>query len=127
MVGNFGSKTRLSYSVVGDTVNLAARLEPFGKQTGLPLAFSQKAAIGAAHDDLIAINAIPIRGRQEPEIVYSHLPLSDESRALHDKVADLVIKRPQEAQDTYRSLRASLCQSSDYPDSLIAYFDQQFR
>ena len=28
VVGNFGSRTRLSYSVVGDTVNLAARLEP---------------------------------------------------------------------------------------------------
>ena len=127
VVGNFGSKARLSYSVVGDTVNLAARLEPFGKQTGLPLAFSQKAANGAAHRDLITINAIPIRGRNEAEIVYSHLALDDELKHLHEAVAELAITRPDDVQSRYQALRTQLSEQLDYPKSLLAYYDEQFR
>ena len=127
VVGNFGSKARLSYSVVGDTVNLAARLEPFGKQTGLPLAFSQKAADGAAHRDLIPINAIPIRGRNEAEIVYSHLVLNEEARQLHEAVAELAITRPDDAKKRYKGLRTQLSSKTDYPISLLAYYDEQFR
>ncbi|MGC6518183.1 MAG: CHASE2 domain-containing protein [Candidatus Puniceispirillaceae bacterium] len=127
VVGNFGSKTRLSYSVVGDTVNLAARLEPFGKQTGLPLAFSHKAATGADHPDLIEINAIPIRGRAEAEIVHSHLPLSQETRAFHDEVARLAIDRPKSAQKDFQKLRKHLSSATDYPKTLLAYYDEQFR
>lgn len=132
VVGNFGSKTRLSYSVVGDTVNLAARLEPFGKQTGLPLAFSSKAANGANHPDLITINAIPIRGRNEPEIVYSHASLSDETKQLHEQIAGLAIAnnaivKPQSASKTYKSLKSALSMRPDYPKSLLDYYNEQFR
>ena len=127
VVGNFGSKARLSYSVVGDTVNLAARLEPFGKQTGLPLAFSSAAAQGADHNDVILINAIPIRGRAEAEQVYSHLSLSDRTRAIHDKIATLAVESPSNAQTSYQSLRAELDRCSDYPDSLKLYYDNHFR
>ena len=127
VVGNFGSKARLSYSVVGDTVNLAARLEPFGKQTGLPLAFSSAAALGARHPDVILINAIPIRGRAEAEEVFSHLALSDTTRAIHDEVAKLAIAKTKDSLSAYQSLRAKLDGCSDYPDSLKVYYDNHFR
>ena len=127
VVGNFGSKARLSYSVVGDTVNLAARLEPFGKQTGLPLAFSSAAALGAGHPDVILINAIPIRGRAEAEEVFSHLNLSNATKAIHDKVAKLAIEKPKDAQTAYQALREQLDDCSDYPDSLKVYYDNHFR
>ena len=126
VVGNFGSKARLSYSVVGDTVNLAARLEPFGKQTGLALAFSSKTANGAVHNDVIAINAIPIRGRAEAEIVYSFLPLSKATSELHDKVSALAIEADGNHSE-YSALRSSLTACSDYPETLITYYDEQFR
>ena len=127
VVGNFGSKARLSYSVVGDTVNLAARLEPFGKQTGLPLAFSQKTVAQAANDALIPINAIPIRGRTEPEIVYSHLALSDKTKALHEALAKLAHERPKNLKSEFQSLRKQLSACADYPDSLLAYYDEHIR
>ena len=127
VVGNFGSKARLSYSVVGDTVNLAARLEPFGKQTGLPLAFSKNTATQADHDALIPINAIPIRGRNEPEMVYSHLALSEETKALHLAMAKLAAERPKNHKTTFTSLRKQLETCADYPVSLLAYYDEQFR
>ena len=126
VVGNFGSKTRLSYSVVGDTVNLAARLEPFGKQTGLPLAFSSKAASGADHPDVVTINAIPIRGRAEKEIVYSHLALEAETKIIHEAIAQLAVLRPEDRKTRYASLRKDVILCADYPPSLLAYYDEQF-
>ena len=76
VVGNFGSRTRLSYSVVGDTVNLAARLEPFSKQTGLPLTFANATAQGASSHSLLKIDEITVRGRANAEPIYSWQPLS---------------------------------------------------
>ena len=108
-------------------MNLAARLEPFGKQTGLPLAFSNAAATGAAHPDLITINAIPIRGRAEAEIVYSHLPLSQETKALHEAVAELIISGSKTKAKSYQSLRDKLASRADYPQTLLSYYDGQFR
>ena len=127
VVGNFGSKARLSYSVVGDTVNLAARLEPFGKQTGLPLAFSHQTALSATHDELIAINSIAVRGRAEAEIVYSHLACSQETRALHDKVFNALTASEKADKAAYKKLRPALLDCDDYPSSLVDYYDEQFR
>ena len=127
VVGNFGSQSRLSYSVVGDTVNLAARLEPFGKQTGLALAFSHATATDASHEDVIAINAIPIRGRVEAEIVHSYCPLSPETRTLHDQMVALFTTPSDSLSRNFAPLRQQLAETPDYPASLLAYYDEQFR
>ena len=50
VVGNMGSQFRFSYSCIGDIVNLAARLEPFGKNTGLPITLSDVTAAEGASD-----------------------------------------------------------------------------
>eukprot|EP00658_Telonema_sp_P-2_P078199 TRINITY_DN7267_c0_g1_i6.p1 TRINITY_DN7267_c0_g1~~TRINITY_DN7267_c0_g1_i6.p1 ORF type:complete len:304 (-),score=89.66 TRINITY_DN7267_c0_g1_i6:296-1207(-) len=42
LIGNFGSSTRFSYTVVGDTVNSAARLEPLNKQLKTQIVISDE-------------------------------------------------------------------------------------
>ena len=47
LVGNFGAPTRLSYTALGDGVNLAARLEPLCKQYGVVVLASEAIVVKA--------------------------------------------------------------------------------
>ena len=65
VVGNFGSKTRMEYTCVGDTVNVAARLEHLARpQQILASAQVRTAAPNAAEYIDLGKTAVP--GRQQP-------------------------------------------------------------
>ena len=123
VVGNFGSRTRLSYSVVGDTVNLAARLEPFSKQTGLPLTFANATAKGASSHSLLKIDEITVRGRANAEPIYSWQPLSPEAHTAHDGLlegilAATAVRRRKSLQTALEKLAAM----DGYPQGLADYY-----
>jgi len=126
VVGNFGSRTRLSYSVVGDTVNLAARLEPFSKQTGLPLTFANNTAVGASGHDLLKIDEITVRGRATAEPIHSWQPLAAATRAAHDDLlARLLETGAARRKPALRKALAALRGMPDYPDGLAGYYQRR--
>ena len=122
VVGNFGSRSRLSYSVVGDTVNLAARLEPFGKRTGLPLTFADATA-SAAGRDLLKIDEIAIRGRSVAEPIFSWRPLDEATQAAHDEfLAALLAAGTSRKKAALGTALEALAARPGYPQTLAAYY-----
>jgi adenylate cyclase len=78
VVGNMGSDLRFNYSVLGDPVNLASRLEGQSKNYGLPIIVGSRTA-SAIRDKfaVLELDCITVKGKTEPESVYTVLGRSD--------------------------------------------------
>jgi len=71
VVGNMGSKTRMDYTMMGDTVNTAARLEGVNKVYGIYTLVSDS-TFAKVGDGIVGreIDAINVVGKAEPVTVY---------------------------------------------------------
>ena len=72
VVGNMGSDVRFDYSVLGDSVNLASRLEGQSKEYGFPIIIGSKTAM-AVKDKfaILELDFIMVKGKKEPEVIYA--------------------------------------------------------
>lgn len=88
MVGNMGSVSRMDYTMMGDTVNLAARLEPANKEYGTYVMVSQF-TYEEAKDFVEArkLDTIRVVGKDEATMVYELLSRKGE---LDDAKAEVV-------------------------------------
>lgn len=74
IAGNMGSKTRLNYTVIGDGVNLAARLEALTKDAsyGAQIIVSEATAIAAnGRGELRALGSVTVKGKTEAVKIYA--------------------------------------------------------
>jgi adenylate cyclase len=72
VVGNMGSAVRFDYSVLGDTVNVAARLESLCKTYDVPLVIGEATAgVLPAGTTLREIDRITVRGRSESLAIFT--------------------------------------------------------
>ena len=127
VVGNMGSSRRFDYTAMGDTINLAARLEGACKQYKVPILIGEE-TYRRVHSDVVAreVDIIRVVGKTKPVAVYEIIgEKADLSPAERER-----LNRYEEARKAYKRRdweRAAALFGEIEADALAALYTERCR
>jgi adenylate cyclase len=128
VVGNIGSDFRFNYSVLGDTVNVASRLEARTKDYRIPIVIGAQTEQQAKEKfATMEIDRIQVKGKTEPETVFTilgHAELRQDPNFQELRQLTAGMLRSYREQDWTRALEAiELCRKAGERFGIAALYD----
>jgi adenylate cyclase len=128
VVGNIGSDFRFNYSVLGDTVNVASRLEARTKDYRIPIVIGAQTEQQAKEKfATMEIDRIQVKGKTEPETVFTilgHAELRQDPNFQELRQLTAGMLRSYREQDWTRAFEAiELCRKAGERFGIAALYD----
>ncbi len=135
MLGTIGFEDRMESTVIGDTVNLASRVEGLTKHYGVDICITEDTFHGLSsplHFGLREIDTVRVKGKEKPVTLYEVVDGGD-PRMVEQKLNSLA--RYHEALELYKTRRWSealrlfteLQEGLDFEDSIVGLYARRCR
>jgi adenylate cyclase len=111
-VGNMGTEGRLSYTAIGDTVNVAARLEALCKVYGVPILVGPGLSAEPGVPALLSIDSVILAGRSQETPIFTPMATLPKDEADAFALADRLLAQNDRAgaRAAFESLAKSAAQ-----------------
>ena len=121
VTGNMGSSMRMNYTMMGDTVNLAARLEPAAKHYGVYLFVAENTQKAVADEfEWRFLDFLRVKGKKKPVKAYELLSLkdkmtNDQSDLVHAFESGMKLYHKREWDKAKKQFKEALALEEDFP------------